>query len=70
MIRLEPLSADETNALLATNEGLAADPQKRREIVEAAAGVPLFAEQMAALRSEVDAGVPTNGPRPPSGTHR
>jgi tetratricopeptide (TPR) repeat protein len=30
----------------------------RREIVEAAAGVPLFAEQMAALRSEGHAGVP------------
>ena len=51
-IRLDPLTATETDTLLATNEGLAADPDKRREIVEAAAGVPLFAEQMAALRSE------------------
>ena len=57
-VRLEPLTASETDALLATNEALAADPEKRREIVDAAAGVPLFAEQMAALRSEGEGGVP------------
>ena len=57
-IRLEPLTAAETDALLATNEGLASDPEKRREIVDAAAGVPLFAEQMAALTSEGGGGVP------------
>ncbi|MEP7378129.1 MAG: adenylate/guanylate cyclase domain-containing protein [Chloroflexota bacterium] len=57
-IRLEPLTAGETDTLLATNELLAADAVRRREIVEIAAGVPLFAEQMAALRSEGHAGVP------------
>ena len=58
-LRLDPLTADETNAMLATNEVLAADPEKRREIVDAAAGVPLFVEQMAALRSEGEGLVPS-----------
>ena len=57
-VRLEPLTADQADALLATDEILAADPQKRREIVDAAAGVPLFVEQMAALRSDGEGGVP------------
>ena len=57
-VRLEPLTATETDALLATNEALAEDPKTRREIVDAAAGVPLFIEQMAALRSEGEGGVP------------
>ena len=59
-VRLEPLTADETDALLSTNESLASDPDKRREIVDAAAGVPLFVEQMAALRSEGEGGVPAS----------
>jgi class 3 adenylate cyclase/tetratricopeptide (TPR) repeat protein len=58
IVKLEPLTATETDTLLATNEALAQDPDKRREIVDAAAGVPLFAEQMAALRSEGEGGVP------------
>ena len=59
-VRLEPLTADETDKLLASNEVLAADPDKRREIVDAAAGVPLFVEQMAAARSEGEGGVPAS----------
>ncbi len=59
-VRLEPLTADETDALLATNEALVADPDARREIVDAAAGVPLFVEQIAALRSEGEGGVPAS----------
>lgn len=59
-IRLGPLTADETDTLLAASEELAADPEKRREIVDAAAGVPLFVEQIAALRSEGEGGVPAS----------
>ena len=58
IIRLEPLTSDETDALLATNAALASDKEARQEIVDAAAGVPLFVEQIAALRSEGEAGLP------------
>jgi class 3 adenylate cyclase/tetratricopeptide (TPR) repeat protein len=58
ILRLEPLTADETDALLATNEALVSDEAARREIVDAAAGVPLFVEQIAALRSEGEGGLP------------
>ena len=69
-IRLEPLTAAETDALLATNEGLASDPEKRREIVDAAAGVPLFAEQMAALDVRRRRRRSCHGPRPVGGPRR
>src|SRR5688500_6918067 len=59
-IRLEPLTATEADLLLATDEAFAEDPESRREIIQAAAGVPLFVQQMAALRSEGGRGVPAS----------
>jgi len=57
MIRLEPLSSDETDALLAANVPLL-DREARDRIASAAGGIPLFAEQMAALGEERDGSVP------------
>lgn len=57
-IRLEPLSRTETEALLAADEAATSDPELRSRIVDAAGGVPLFVQQMAALSLEGGAGVP------------
>jgi class 3 adenylate cyclase/tetratricopeptide (TPR) repeat protein len=55
-IRLEPLTNDEAEVLLAGATDV--DAATRDRIVEAAAGVPLFVEQMAALGSEWEGNVP------------
>jgi class 3 adenylate cyclase/tetratricopeptide (TPR) repeat protein len=52
-IRLAPLSAQETDTLLAGLNADRLDPETRAQIVKASGGVPLFAEQMAALDAEV-----------------
>jgi class 3 adenylate cyclase/tetratricopeptide (TPR) repeat protein len=50
ILRLEPLSADESNELLAALDPLPDDA--RRRIAETAAGNPLFLEQMTALAAQ------------------
>ena len=53
-IRLEPLSADESLAVLSGLTGADVDPRAARTIVDAAGGNPLFAEEL--LRMLVDEG--------------
>ena len=52
VIRLPPLSTEDTGRLVGERLGADADPDHRRRVVEAAAGVPLFVEQLAALDAE------------------
>ena len=53
LLRLAPLTEAQTEALMAGLETDALDPDTRRRIMDAAAGVPLFVEQMAAFDAEV-----------------
>jgi class 3 adenylate cyclase/tetratricopeptide (TPR) repeat protein len=58
VIRLEPLSTRETEWLLTASDSAALDADTRRHIVDAAGGVPLFVEQMAAFQPEGEGLVP------------
>ena len=58
VIRLEPLTTRETEWLLAASDSAALDPDTRRRIVDAAGGVPLFVEQMAAFQPDGEGLVP------------
>ncbi len=58
VVRLEPLTVSETEWLLSATDDGSLDPTLRRQIVDAAAGVPLFVEQMAAHQSEGEGLVP------------
>jgi class 3 adenylate cyclase/tetratricopeptide (TPR) repeat protein len=55
-ILLEPLSAEESDALIEGMGGPAVDDATRRRIVNAADGNPLFVEQMLVLAGDQDAG--------------
>ena len=61
ILRLQPLSAEDTDRLVGDRLGPDADDVQRRRIVDAAAGVPLFVEQWAALDAETsDEAVPSS----------
>ena len=52
VIRLPPLSQDDTERLVEERLGEDVDPAHRDRVIQAAAGVPLFVEQLAALDAE------------------
>ncbi|MBA3307730.1 MAG: AAA family ATPase, partial [Chloroflexi bacterium] len=55
VLRLDPLSPTETEGLLVGLHEASLDADERRQIVDAAGGVPLFVEQLAALRVDAAA---------------